>query len=145
MQVVDTFTIPTNTDAPRRAREAVSRVLADRGTLVRFADTARFDDVQLAVSELVTNAVRHTDSRVIELTVQLVDERIRVTVSDSSTEIPLIPSQGPSTLRPIPAAVTAAMTASLACRGLLLVAALTDDWGTEAADNGKAVWFEIAC
>jgi hypothetical protein len=59
----------------------------------------------------------------------LVDERaVRVEVHDADPTLP-VPRH------PAPHTVTG--------RGLLLVEALTDRWGSARIDHGKVVWFEL--
>lgn len=134
MQVLDIVTLPASIDSPKRARAAVLRMMEQRGCLCRI------DDVAVAVSELVTNVVRHTDSADVRLSVELVASVVRVTVSDSSTVDLLMPEV------PVPDETLADRAAAEAGRGLLLVAALTDAWGTDITDaDGKHVWFEVSC
>lgn len=88
---------------------------------------ARLDDGELAVSELVTNAVLHGRE---PITVRLLvtHDCLRVEVHDGS---PISPSF--SMLDPT--AVTG--------RGLMLISAASDRWGVEPEPHGKQVWFEI--
>ena len=82
----------------------------------------------VVVSELVTNSVLHagTPSEV----VVVVDDRcVRVEVRDADPTLPTMRQPSPDT-------VTG--------RGLLLVDALTDRWGSSPAGPGKVVWFELA-
>lgn len=87
----------------------------------------RLDDGELALSELVTNAVLHGRSP-LALRLVLSDSFVRVEVRDGS---PLSPSF--SMLDP--AAVTG--------RGLMLISAASDRWGVEPDAEGKRVWFEL--
>jgi anti-sigma regulatory factor (Ser/Thr protein kinase) len=83
--------------------------------------------VELLVSEVVTNAVRHTGGA--RFTVRMdVGDWIEVAVKDSD------PLQ-PRTCQP--------SAWGLNGRGLLLVDALSDAWGTRSARGGKWVWFRI--
>jgi anti-sigma regulatory factor (Ser/Thr protein kinase) len=116
--VVDLAVAPES--APR-ARRALARFLA--GT--RFEDRA--DDAQLAVSELVTNAVLHGRLPIC-LRVAVTDGCVRVEVVDGS---PISPSF--SMLDPT----------ALTGRGLTLISTAADRWGVEALADGKAVWFEL--
>ena len=91
----------------------------------------RMRDVQLLVSELVTNAVRHAnlgDGDVIGLVVELADDALRVEVHD--------PGGGfvPSTPSPDPARPSG--------WGLYLVAELADRWGVDS-EEATLVWFEL--
>ncbi|GHJ39289.1 ATP-binding protein [Streptomyces sp. TS71-3] len=92
------------------------------------------DNAVLATAELFANAVRHASSNprdVVTLTLECTDRELRVTVADSS---PLQPR-----LRTPDAAAESG-------RGLSIVAALVDDWGTVPPDpgtTGKKVWFTL--
>ena len=91
----------------------------------------RMRDVQLLVSELVTNAVRHAnldDGDVIGLVVELADHKLRVEVHDPGGGfVPTAPSPDPA--RP-------------SGWGLYLVAELADRWGVDS-DERTLVWFEL--
>jgi hypothetical protein len=84
---------------------------------------------ELAVTELVTNALLHGQPPVVVRVVPG-DARVRVEVTDGSPNLPV---------RAMPNAD--AMTG----RGLALVEAVSADWGAERAGEGKVVWAEIAC
>ncbi len=85
------------------------------------------DDAALVASELVTNAVEHAATPV-TVRVSTVGNRVRVEVSDSSGILP---------------AVGELLAHGERGRGLHLVERLTDTWGVESSDSGKAVWFEM--
>lgn len=108
-------------DSAPVARAALRHLL--RGT----AFASRTGDGELAVSELVTNAVLHGHDP-ISLRLVLTDHDVRVEVRDGS---PLSPSF--SVLDP--SAVTG--------RGLMLISAASDRWGVEPDAGGKRVWFEL--
>ena len=80
------------------------------------------------MSELVTNAVLHARS-VFELVLRTTDDHVRIEVYDAS---PVLPSRKHYGIY--------AGTG----RGILLVEALTEEWGAEATSSGKVVWFVIA-
>jgi len=84
------------------------------------------DTIELLISELVTNAVIHARSDV-ELTISEHGARIRVEVSDTNPQMPAIRE---------PDAASG--------RGLRLVDALADRWGTIGRADGKTVWFETS-
>jgi serine/threonine-protein kinase RsbW len=98
-------------------------------------------DAQLLVSELVTNAVRHTGSQKIGCEVRLTAGRLRVEVTD----------QGGGA-RPFPPPVdgTPDMDGENG-RGLLLVSVLADEWGIrtdgpdDSPERGHTVWVELPC
>lgn len=89
------------------------------------------DDVLLLTTELVTNSVRHspaTTDGTVDVAVMLAPERIRVEVSDPGSGFSHVP-QHPGTL-------------SEGGRGLFLVEALSDRWGTDGGER-TTVWFEL--
>jgi anti-sigma regulatory factor (Ser/Thr protein kinase) len=85
---------------------------------------ARCDDAQLAVSELLGNALRHGQPPV-ELEVTWADEGVMVSVADGQ---PLLSRGG-----------LAASTAESG-RGLQMVQAVARSWGCDATPGGKRVW-----
>jgi anti-sigma regulatory factor (Ser/Thr protein kinase) len=87
------------------------------------------DDATLLTTELAANAVRHSRTGRIELSVEWEDSRVRVEVADGSREPPMV-------LRPDPMASGG--------RGLQLVDALATRWGFERHAEGKVVWFELS-
>ncbi|MFC8089242.1 SpoIIE family protein phosphatase [Streptomyces sp. NPDC057301] len=104
-----------------RARAVVREQLHGWG-LSRLADSA-----ELLVSELVTNAVRHSHSRPVEL--RLVrGETLLCEVDDDDHELPTLLHAGPD---------------DETGRGLRVVSVLAHAWGTSRTSAGKAVWFEL--
>lgn len=89
-------------------------------------DAEASERVILLVSELVTNAIVHADS-VAELTIDLTDDLVHVTVIDDSPSPPVLTKPFPSD------------TAS--GRGMHLVQHLSTSWGVEPHPRGKCVWF----
>lgn len=87
------------------------------------------DPVLLCVSEIVTNAVVHAGSFA-ELTVHTDGNILRVEVRDSG-------GGDISPTRPVAAAE------DTHGRGLLLVEAVSDRWGSVDEGDGKVVWFEL--
>jgi anti-sigma regulatory factor (Ser/Thr protein kinase) len=106
--------------APRRARMFV------RERLERWRYPELIRDAELLVSELVTNAVLHSDARYLSLRVDGDDRSVWVAVGD--------PSDG------LPRRVDAAPT-DVSGRGLALVDGLASDWGVDLTPAGKEVWF----
>ncbi|MBT2411184.1 SpoIIE family protein phosphatase [Streptomyces sp. ISL-12] len=86
------------------------------------------DAVLLVVSELVTNALVHTDGPV-RLDLTLVGGRLRVAVADSSPRTPARP--------------TGVGWEATGGRGILLVEAVSAAWGTLPVSGGKQVWSEL--
>jgi anti-sigma regulatory factor (Ser/Thr protein kinase) len=86
------------------------------------------DDVLLATSEVVTNALEHGGPPV-ELCVDCDSSHIRVEVRDGSPLPPRVRDEVPS-----PAEVRG--------RGMVIVDRCTDRWGIDPLADGKKVWFE---
>jgi len=116
------FTFPANEKTPRLARRALDGQLAYLGPDAE----AR---MRLALSEVVTNAVRHGHlhpDEQIQVAIDLNDARARVEVRQRT---------------PAAADVDRARDDDGGF-GLQLVEELTDAWGTEPGPPG-VVWFEI--
>ncbi|MFI8850124.1 SpoIIE family protein phosphatase [Streptomyces sp. NPDC053499] len=110
-------------DAAVHARRFTTR------TLRKWDATEESDTVLLVVSELVTNALVHTRGEV-RLDLTLAGDRLRVAVSDSSPRTPIR---------------AASMDwEATGGRGILLVDALSESWGSVPFSGGKQVWSEIA-
>ncbi|MEU9881763.1 ATP-binding SpoIIE family protein phosphatase [Streptomyces phaeochromogenes] len=85
------------------------------------------DSAELLVSELVTNAVRHSHSRPIEL--RLVrGETLLCEVDDDDHTLPTLLS---------------ARRLDEFGRGMRVVSTLAREWGTSRTSSGKTVWFEL--
>ncbi|WP_205471468.1 SpoIIE family protein phosphatase [Nocardioides sp. SYSU D00038] len=109
--------------APGTARQAVGRQLREWGI-----GPSVVDDVVLVTSELVTNALVHARPP-IDLAVRANDGRVQVEVRDRAV-------LRPRRRRPDDDDEHG--------RGLNIVEALADDWGTHAAESGKTVWCSLA-
>lgn len=112
--------LPAHPRSVRDARHAVRSAMATRRP--EWADRA-----ELAVSEIVTNAVVHAGTD-IELRVRVLPGSIRVEVDDGTTTMPARRDHS----------ATAATG-----RGLHLVTSSVDRWDVQARTGGKTVWFEI--
>ncbi|MFE7900311.1 SpoIIE family protein phosphatase [Streptomyces sp. NPDC057424] len=99
-----------------------------RRTLRSWGVTADYDAVLLVVSELVTNALVHTDGKV-RMDLTLVNDRLRVAIADASPRSPVRP--------------TSISWEATGGRGILLVEALAANWGTLPVSGGKQVWAEL--
>lgn len=121
----ESWTVWRVPEAVRHARRFTRRTLRSWGT----AEAADADAVQLVVSELVTNALAHTEGPV-RLDLTLVDGRLRVAVADSSPRTPVKP--------------TSIGWEATGGRGILLVEAMSTAWGTVPVSGGKQVWSDIA-
>ncbi|MFH9003181.1 SpoIIE family protein phosphatase [Streptomyces afghaniensis] len=107
--------------APGRARRLARRTLS-RWNLEELGDS-----VELLVSELVTNAVRHT-SRPVTLRLLRTDV-LRCEIGDDAPELPRLRRARPTDENG---------------RGLYLVSRLAMRWGAARLSTGKIVWFEFA-
>ncbi|MFI6345520.1 SpoIIE family protein phosphatase [Streptomyces sp. NPDC050560] len=118
----ESWTIWRVPEAPRHARRFTRRTLRAWGV------TQEVDTALLVVSELVTNALVHTEGPV-RLDLTLINDRLRVAVGDSSPRTPVKP--------------TNIGWAATGGRGILLVEAVSAAWGTLPVSGGKQVWSEI--
>jgi len=110
--------------APQEARQTVRDLL----TQWRLP-AAVVEDIVLAVSELVTNAVLHARSAsVLELELGQTRNWLRFSVADASRVPPLARLAGAT---------------DEGGRGLAILAALSDRWGIEQHGPGKRVWCEV--
>ncbi|MFE5327139.1 ATP-binding protein [Embleya sp. NPDC056575] len=111
-------------EAVPRARHALRAVLAER------VPRAPVDTLELLLSELVTNAVQHsTRGRTVAVAVLRRENSIRIAVVDDDTALPeaggavdLLDEHG---------------------RGLLLVEAMAEEWGSYPVPDGKVVWCDV--
>ncbi|MGW3451244.1 ATP-binding protein [Streptomyces sp. NPDC001076] len=88
-------------------------------------------DVQVCVTELVTNVIRHVgEGTPVRVRVVQAEGRIRVEVSDPEP-------------RALPVLLSATETEDSG-RGLALLDALVQRWGVELGPAGKTVWCELA-
>jgi anti-sigma regulatory factor (Ser/Thr protein kinase) len=122
-----TLELPSRPGAAGAARKALSAL---NGNL-HLVSASTLSDLQLAVSELVTNAYRHgaTGDGPVQMAVLATADVLRVEIRDMG--------QGfdPDAIQEPP--ITAGRG-----KGLKIVAALVDRWGVERAD-GTTVWFEV--
>ncbi len=95
----------------------------------RPADNELTDTAGLLVTELVTNALRHSDEP-IEVTLTVHADRLRLGVWDSQGSSP-------------PRVVTSADGPAGSGHGLVVVAGLSHAWGSEPTGHGKTVWCEL--
>ena len=103
------------------ARHLVARFLTEEPQAVR-------ETIELGVSELATNAVRHARTGY-EVEVRVVDRHIRVQVADESRSEP---------------AMQALSNLERHGRGLQIVRGISDRFGVDwKPGHGKAIWFEL--
>ncbi|WP_030992271.1 SpoIIE family protein phosphatase [Streptomyces sp. NRRL S-1813] len=104
---------------------------AVRRTLDQWRAGAVVDNIEVAASELIANALTHTESGAL-VAMELLPgppRRIRLEVEDRSSRWPRRRSPGET---------------ATSGRGLMLVEALADEWGAEPRGAGKALWCEFA-
>ncbi|MFJ7210777.1 ATP-binding protein [Amycolatopsis sp. NPDC098790] len=111
--------LPDDVTAPARARHEVRSALLAAGLC-----EAQLDDVLLATSELVTNAFEHGEHPW-RLELAYADARLTLRVYDAGRLLPELRAPSPAQAR---------------SRGLVLVQALSEDWGFERCPGGKVVW-----
>ena len=120
-----TLTLPARPEAPTRARREVAGRLGDRLN-------GRLGDVELMLSELVTNAVKHGAAAA--------DDEVRVEVESEPGLVRVIVSDPGTGFRFTPRAPGDDTTAGW---GLYLVDRLADRWGAGREQGRTRVWFEI--
>ncbi|MGP4092175.1 SpoIIE family protein phosphatase [Streptomyces sp. KR55] len=116
---VASWTLPSDPTAVRSARKLAARQLAEWGL------EGLEDSMKLIVSELVTNAVRHSTGPIVLRLIQ--HQVLTVEVSDTDVCSPRMRS---------------ARTMDENGRGLFLVAQLSRRWGSRSIPGGKVVWVE---
>ncbi|REK91210.1 ATP-binding protein [Streptomyces inhibens] len=120
--------MPARRTSVPEARRRASALLREWG-----ADQQVRDDVELVVSELFTNAVRHTDSEKVGCELALVGAHIRIEITDQGGPGVSAPHLQPGSV-------------DKECgRGLFLVGALSESWGSRPADSGqgRVVWADL--
>ncbi len=115
------LTLPCAPAAAARARHAVRVALRETG------DADLRDAAELAVSELVTNAVVHAGTDV-GLRIVANAASVRVEIEDGNVTLPVR---------------CAWSQAAGTGRGLQIVEELVDRWDATRTEHGKVVWFEI--
>jgi anti-sigma regulatory factor (Ser/Thr protein kinase) len=118
---------PGETAAVGEARDFVRGVLGEAWP--------GLDDILLMVSEVTSNAVRHTASGNdgwFDLTVSAAGYTVRVAVADGgSSSEPRVCDDGGE------------LGVLAGGRGLRIVDALADGWGYKGDELGRVVWFEV--
>ena len=123
--------LPASPPSVKLARSWVSKILAEIGR------EDLVDAAQLGVSELVTNALIHSQPP-LSVRVRGTVDHPRIEVVDSS---PVPPQRAPNAPEPEEVDVLNVTTFG---RGLDLVAMMSSRWGSDLAHDGrsKSVWFE---
>jgi anti-sigma regulatory factor (Ser/Thr protein kinase) len=119
----ETIVLPREADSAAKARAWLCPLVAVD------PDQGRFPDALLLLSELVSNSVQHAEGDLIQVLASQDDELLRIEVCDGGDGLPAV-RRLPDHDDPHG-------------RGLLLLDALADRWGTDRI-GGACVWFEIA-
>lgn len=114
-----TVLLPDDVTAPARARHEIRSMLLGFGL-----EEAQLDDVLLAASELVTNAFEHGECPQ-RMELSYFEGQVTLRVHDSGIGLPELRAPSPAEAR---------------SRGLVLVQALSEEWGFESCPGGKFVW-----
>lgn len=114
-----TVLLPDDVTAPARARHEIRSILLGFGLA-----EAQLDDVLLATSELVTNAFEHGECPQ-RMELSYFEGQLTLRVHDSGIRLPELRAPSPAEAR---------------SRGLVLVQALSEEWGFESCPGGKFVW-----
>ena len=108
--------------APVRARRELARLSA-------HVSPEAFENTQLLVTELVTNALRHAGADIVELIASVGPQKLNVEVVNPGG--PVVPGPREAAADPDPG------------WGLYLVGTLSDAWGVQNDSGRQRVWFEI--
>src|SRR3954470_11249598 len=118
--------LPSRPEAVSAARKALASLNGD----LHLVSSERLQDVQLLTSELVTNAIRHSESDDVSMVVRPTPAVLRVEVANAGAgfdELAL----------PEPSHETAGGW------GLRIVELIAHRWGVEPNAEGVEVWFEV--
>ena len=99
------------------------------GACARWGIEPLLDSAQLVVSELVTNAVSNARGSNVTVDLRLHADHLRIEVEDEDSRLPLLQRND---------------WEALGGRGLVLIEALSRDWGCQPCPAGKIVWAELA-
>lgn len=112
-----TVQVDSSVSAPGLSRSRLAHMKQTLG--------ARYDDVILVVSELVSNSVRHGTTADIDIKVTADEETIRIEVTDDGPGFAVDAPRGDG-------------------MGLAIVDKLSEQWGLQGADHRFTVWAELA-
>lgn len=119
-----TVELPRSAHAVALARDWVSETLGD-SELLEASEQA---NVEVMVSELVANVIKHTSSRPL-LSVRCDDQEVVVEVEDDDPGQPIVRPLDPE---------------RIGGNGLRIVDAWSERWGVRNRDHdGKVVWFTV--
>ncbi|MFI6080224.1 SpoIIE family protein phosphatase [Streptomyces sp. NPDC051217] len=105
-----------------------------QGLLPGWGLAALLDNLELLITEAVTNALIHADTEV-DVRLRGYPDHLRVEVRDSDPRPPLLVANlGPG---------EAGDAEAESGRGMLIIDALASSWGSSPAGRGKTTWFEL--
>jgi anti-sigma regulatory factor (Ser/Thr protein kinase) len=108
-------------ESARAARRLVTDALSSTAVL-------RPELLELFVSEIVTNAIIHAQTR-FNVSAEIEAGAVRVSITDRNPMLPAVQSPPPG---------------AIAGRGLKMVSEHATAWGIEQTLDGKTIWFELA-
>ncbi|MFD9733545.1 ATP-binding protein [Umezawaea sp. NPDC059074] len=114
--------LPAESGSCSRARRLVDEAVTNWGLPEEFAD-----DAALVVTELVSNGADHAEGP-LRLTVTRTENGVRIEVHDRSGAMPVVRPVSPESPRG---------------RGMIIVNALSAEWGVAPDADGKTVWAEL--
>jgi anti-sigma regulatory factor (Ser/Thr protein kinase) len=112
-------TLPCEPSSVPRARAFIRERLED------WRCSGVIDDAELVMSEILTNAIRHTGCEQTTVRIDVAGDAVAVVVSDPGDRVPRRVDNGPD---------------SPTGRGLAVVEAVAEHWGSEQNLWGKDVW-----
>jgi anti-sigma regulatory factor (Ser/Thr protein kinase) len=117
-------TVPPVPPAVTAAREW------SRQTIQQWRLGEAAEPIEHLVSELVTNSVEHAECVSVTVLLTYAADVLRLEVGDQdAAHVPVLKCPEPG---------------DAGGRGLVIVQAMSDRWGVEVTDSGKAVWCEFA-
>lgn len=119
---------------------AARRFVSD--ALTAWSCETLVDDVELCVSELVTNATLHSGSTYFQVDLEENSGAVRLAVADTGTGAVDVLSRQADLSDAFFDDLTADHAAATG-RGMFLVSALASDWGIDELPVGKRVWAEF--
>jgi anti-sigma regulatory factor (Ser/Thr protein kinase) len=120
------WTLPSDPKHLSPTRREARNLAADTLTLT----DDQLQDLKLAVGELLTNIIEHSNSPVMTIAVLTRPGAVRVEISQDGYSN-------------VPSHTKTVAWHRMAGRGLTLVANVTSRWGINRSDHKTTVWFEI--
>jgi anti-sigma regulatory factor (Ser/Thr protein kinase) len=118
--------LPSRPEAVSAARKALASLNGD----LHLVSSERLQDVQLLASELVTNAIRHSERDDVSVVVRSSATMLRVEVANAGAAFDEV-------ALPEPSHETAGGW------GLRIVELIAHRWGVDPSPDGVQVWFEV--